>query len=103
MWQDAEIKYSPKGSHRSFNLKNNVFKIAYFCENICRQELSKIAQSGHTGKDTFWREKEEEIEARVSGPLMSSVIRKNLQMSIKLPKNDFSRKIIDFDNFTKIA
>ena len=67
MWQDAEIKYSPKGSHRSFNLKNNVFKIAYFCENICRQELSKIAQSGHTGKDTFWREKEEEIEARVSG------------------------------------
>ena len=28
---------------------------------------------------------------------------KNRQMSIKVAQNDFTRKIIDFDNFTKIA
>ena len=28
---------------------------------------------------------------------------KSRQMSIKLPKNDFIRKIKDFDTFTKIA
>ena len=28
---------------------------------------------------------------------------KNRQMSIKVAKNDFTRKMIDFDNFTKIA
>ena len=28
---------------------------------------------------------------------------KNCQMSIKLPKNDFTRKMIDFETFTKIA
>ena len=27
----------------------------------------------------------------------------NRQMSIKVPKNDFTRKIIDFDTFTKNA
>ena len=32
-----------------------------------------------------------------------SVTSKNRQMSIKLPKNDFSSKIKDFDTFTKIA
>ena len=32
-----------------------------------------------------------------------SVTRKNCQMSKKLPKNDFTRKMIDFDTFTKIA
>ena len=32
-----------------------------------------------------------------------SVTRKNHQMSIILPKNDFTRKMIDFDTFTKIA
>ena len=32
-----------------------------------------------------------------------SVTRKNRQMSIKLPKNDFTRKMIDFDTFSKIA
>ena len=28
---------------------------------------------------------------------------KNRQMSIKLPKNEITRKMIDFDTFTKIA
>ena len=28
---------------------------------------------------------------------------KNRQMSIKVAQNDFNRKIIDFDSFTKIA
>ena len=28
---------------------------------------------------------------------------KNSQMSIKLPKNGYTRKMIEFDNFTKIA
>ena len=28
---------------------------------------------------------------------------KNRQMSIKLPKNDFTKKMIDFDTFIKIA
>ena len=34
--------------------------------------------------------------------LPTSVTRKNRQMSIKWPKNDFTRKMIDFDIFTKI-
>ena len=33
----------------------------------------------------------------------NSETRKNRQMSVKLPKNDFTRKMIDFDTFTKIA
>ena len=33
----------------------------------------------------------------------SSVTRKNCQMSIKVAQNDFTRKIKDFDTFTKIA
>ena len=32
-----------------------------------------------------------------------SVTRKNCKMSKKLPKNDFTRKMKDFDTFTKIA
>jgi len=32
-----------------------------------------------------------------------SVTRKNRQMSIKVPKNDFTRKIKEIDTFTKIA
>ena len=31
----------------------------------------------------------------------TSVTRKNCQMSIKVAQNDFTRKIIDFDIFTK--
>ena len=50
-------KSCPKSSHSSFYLKIASFKITwkvsnyfgYFCKKICRQELSKIAQSGHTG------------------------------------------------------
>ena len=37
------------------------------------------------------------------GRFESSVTRKNRQISIKVAKNDFSRKIIDFDTFSKIA
>ena len=33
----------------------------------------------------------------------SSVTRKNRQMSIKVAQNDFTRKMIDFETFTKIA
>ena len=33
--------------------------------------------------------------------ILSSVTRKNLQMSIKVAQNDFTRKMIDFDTFTK--
>ena len=33
----------------------------------------------------------------------TSVTRKNRQRLVKLPKNDFTRKMIDFDTFTKIA
>ena len=32
-----------------------------------------------------------------------SLTRKNCQMSIKVAQNDFTRKMIDFDNLTKIA
>ena len=32
-----------------------------------------------------------------------SVTRKNCQMSIKVAQNDFTRKMNDFDTFTKIA
>ena len=48
----------PKSSHKSFplkvtvfnvvNLKVTVINLTYFYLNICRQELSKRAQSGHT-------------------------------------------------------
>ena len=31
---------------------------------------------------------------------MTSGARKNRQMSIKVTKNDFTRKVIDFDTFT---
>ena len=63
MWPDVGIKSSqifppnlPKRSNSSFNLKCDLFKITqnvseylgYFCTEICHQELSKIAQSGHT-------------------------------------------------------
>ena len=34
--------------------------------------------------------------------MASSVTRKNRQMSIKLAQNDFTRKMRDFDTFTKI-
>ena len=34
---------------------------------------------------------------------MVSVTRKNRQISIKAAQNDFTRKIRDFDIFTKIA
>ena len=30
-------------------------------------------------------------------------LEKNRQMSIKLAKNDFTRKMVDIDTFTKIA
>ena len=33
----------------------------------------------------------------------ASVTIKNCQISIKIAQNDFTRKIIDFDSFTKIA
>ena len=33
----------------------------------------------------------------------NSVTRKNCQMSINVAKNDFTRKMIDFDTFTKIV
>ena len=33
----------------------------------------------------------------------SCVTRKNCQMSLQVAKNDFTRKMIDFDSFTKIA
>ena len=39
----------------------------------------------------------------VPGAISVSVTRKNRQMSKKLPKNDFTRNIKDFDTFTKIA
>jgi len=40
----------------------------------------------------------------LSGAVVTSVWpEKNRQMSIKVAQNDFTRKIIDFDNFTKIA
>ena len=64
MWPDVWIKDSskyskscPKSNHKSFYLKSDVFKITeivtkYLCyifKQICHQEeLSKIAQSGHT-------------------------------------------------------
>ena len=35
--------------------------------------------------------------------LPTSVTRKNRQMSIKVAKNDFNRKMKDFNTFTKIA
>ena len=34
---------------------------------------------------------------------MTSVTSKNRQMSVKVAKNDFTRKMNDFDTFTKIA
>ena len=34
---------------------------------------------------------------------VDSVTSKNLQMSIKVAQNDFTRKIEDFDSFTNIA
>ena len=37
------------------------------------------------------------------GPSWSVWPEKNHQMSLKVPKNDFTRKMIDFDTFTKIA
>ena len=35
--------------------------------------------------------------------LLGSVTRKNRQMSIKVAQNDFTKKMIDFDTFKKIA
>ena len=64
VWPDAEILSRPniskscrKSSYSSLCKKMDVFKTAqtvnihlgYFCKKICHQELSKIAQSGHTG------------------------------------------------------
>ena len=43
-------------------------------------------------------QKEEQV--RVLSPVWPE---KNRQMSIKLPKNDFTTKMIDFNNFTKVA
>ena len=34
---------------------------------------------------------------------LTSVTRKNRQMSTKVAQNDFTRKMIDFDTFTKIS
>ena len=35
---------------RFFNIAQNVAnRLGYFCYKFCRQELSKITQSGHTG------------------------------------------------------
>ena len=36
------------------------------------------------------------------GSVGSSVTRKNRQMAVKVPQNDFTSKIIDFDTFTKM-
>ena len=58
--QMSELKVSvscPKRSHRSLYFKSNAFIVAqkivkylvYLFSKICSQELSKIAQSGHTG------------------------------------------------------
>ena len=51
-------KSCPKNSHSSFYTKSSVFKIAqkvtkysgYFWKKICHREITKIAQTGHTGK-----------------------------------------------------
>ena len=65
MWPNVEIKRSPnftisslKSCHSSVYLKGVFFKGAHkvneylgnLSEKICHQNLSKIAQSGHTGK-----------------------------------------------------
>ena len=39
--------------------------------------------------------------SKISRYVISSVTRKNRQMSIKAAKNDFTRKMIDFDTFKK--
>ena len=48
-------KSCPKISHVRFYSESNVFRngpktMRYICCNICGQELSKIAQSGHTAQ-----------------------------------------------------
>ena len=35
--------------------------------------------------------------------ILTSVTRKNRQMSLKVAQNDFTRNMIDYDTFTKIA
>ena len=67
VWPDVGVKKLPNVSkscrnnfHISFIHKLIYFKIArktpiflgYFCKQICWQELSKVAQSGHTGWPT---------------------------------------------------
>ena len=62
-WPDAGIKSGPiftkvaqKCSKSSFYIKREIFKIAqkvahylgYFCNRICLQDFSKVAQSGYT-------------------------------------------------------
>ena len=71
VWPDVGVKSSlnvskscPKSSLSCFNIRVRFFKIAqlvadnfgYFCSILCRQELSKIAQSGHTAWLQTWRQ-----------------------------------------------
>ena len=63
VWPDVRVKSSPnvsksysRISYISFQIRVMFFKIAekvanklsYFCEKFCHEELSKIAQTGHT-------------------------------------------------------
>ena len=55
------------------------------------------ATQGKTPKIT------ERIDSQIQGPSQPVWPEKNRQMSIKVAKNDFTRKMIDFDTITKIA
>ena len=61
----------------------------------CWQDLSEIAQSCHTGCEV----KKEQMMLAIDTVWQV----KCCQISIKLPKNYFTRKMKDFDTFTKYA
>ena len=84
----------PKSIHNSFNQKMMLFKVdqkesrylGYFSNKICHQELSNIAQSGHTGRQPrLWshlillNKKLISVTDRVSGAQTSTQKVKNLK------------------------
>ena len=102
MWPDGRIKSIPFSSNVAKNVDTTVFTLkvmllkkpkqfskylGYFCNKICRQELSKIAQSGHSAtiyqirsivwtsllhlKSEIWKKKRFTVLASV--PLMSLI------------------------------
>ena len=51
-WPDAGIKSSPNLPIGGIEVTEY---LGYFCKEICHQELSKIAQSGHTARNGLLR------------------------------------------------